>query len=891
MSRRLHALLRRLLPAGFRVAHGEAMETAFADALADARRAGPRRVVALWARELVDLAVTGRRLRRERRRHGAVFVARRVGRRPPNRRTGKGGTGMMDDIRYAYRSLVRRPALTVFAALTIGLGVGATTAIFSTLEAVILNPLPYDGADRMVSIMRRIGNSSGFVTAGGDQVELWREQTDLFEEVEAWTFRSMTLGGEGEPREVQAGLIRPTFHDFVGRAPLLGRAFDASETSDPDARVVILSHPAWASWFGNDPDVLGRSIELDGESWTVVGVMPERTLLPAFGLVAVDVWRPLSDEVMQANNPSVAAKLREGVTVERVNERLAELGDPAAEAEGREARPGVAQSIAEQVGRGFGGPLGLLMGAVVLLLLIACVNVSNLLLFRATARRRETAVRSALGGGPVRLVRQLLVESTLLALVGGVLGVALALIGQDAILALRPERLEVLDHVGINARVLGFALVLTVGTGLLFGMLPALHVRRTDAAEPLRGGTRVGEGVVGGRARWLLVAGEVALSFALLIGSLSIFGALMERQRSDLGYEAAEVAVMQVTAPSWRYSETEELRPLFEEIRSRVTALPMVRDASVASGVPPRAGVSFGTVQVEGEEPGEDTRVLHGPAVDASYFSVLGQRLVAGRGFTAEELATDARVTVIGAGTAEELFGGDAVGRRFRFGGRGGDDEASWITVVGVAEDVAMTGLSSATRPLQMYHPRSDFYGGEMVLARVGDGARTEDLLPLLRQIAADVDPALRIDELAVAEDLMRATLDRERFTTTIMGVFALLALVLAAIGLYGVVSQVVGQRTREIGIRMALGAGRGSIASIVLRRAGGATVAGVVLGAVLALSGSRVLESRVFGLEGRSPETFVFAALLLAGVTMLASWMPARRATRVDPVSAMRVE
>lgn len=888
MTRRLHGLLRRLLPADFRAAHGAAMESAFRDALEEARAVSGRRAAGLWLREAADLAATGRRLRAERRRWGAGFVARRRGRRAGGR--GTGGAAMMDDLRYAVRSLVRRPTLTLFAALTIALGVGATTAIFSTLEAVILNPLPYEGADRMVSLMRRIGNSTGFVTPAGEQLDLWREQTDLFETVEAWTFRTMTLGGQGEPREVQAGLIRPSFHDFVGRPPLLGRAFDESETVGSGARVALLSHTAWQSWYGGDAGVLGRSVELDGESWTIVGVMPRRTLLPAFGLVAVDVWRPLSDEALE-QNPSAAGLLREGVTVERVNERLEAIGDPAAEAEGSQPYVGVAQGIADQVGRGFGGPLGLLMGAVVLLLLIACVNVSNLLLFRATARRRETAVRSALGSGPLRLVRQLLMESVLLALVGGALGVAMAVVGRDAILALRPERLEVLDHVGINGRVLAFALVLTLGTGLLFGLLPALDARRTDAASPLRSGARIDDGLVGGRARWLLVAGEVALSFALLIGSLSILSALRERQRTDVGYRADEVAVMQVTAPSWRYETPEELRPIFEALVERVAALPGVAEAAVASGVPPRAGVTFGVVQVEGSEPGDDTRVLHGPAIDAGYFSTLGQRLLAGRTFTPEELADDARVAVIGEGTAQELFGGDAVGRRFRFVGRGLDGDPDWTTVVGVAEDVAMTGLSSVTRPLQMYHPRGSFYGGEMVLARAAAGTRTEELLPLLRQMAGDVEAELRIDRLAVAEDLMAETLDRERFTTTIMGAFALLALVLAAIGLYGVVSQVVGQRTREIGIRMALGAGRGSIASIVLRRAGGATVAGIALGAVLAAGGTRILESRVFGLQGGSAATFAAAALLLAAVAALAAWMPARRATRVDPVAAMRTE
>ena len=798
-------------------------------------------------------------------------------------------TAVADDVRYAVRSLVRRPTLTVFAALMIALGVGSTTAIFGTLEAVILNPLPYDGADRMVTLVRRVGNTESFVSSPSRaQVEAWREQTDLFETVAEWSIRYMTLSALEEPVEIRAGLIRASFHDFVGHPPLIGRAFDAEEMTGSGAHVVMLGHGMWTTRFGADPGVLGQTVELDGEPWTVVGVMPKRTLLPVFGLVSVDVWRPLSDETM-AQAAEAAGKLHEGVDLAVVNERLAALGDPGAESEGGPSWPGAAMRIDEQVGRGFGGPLALLMGAVVLLLLIACVNVSNLLLFRANARRRETAVRSALGGGPGRLTRQLMVESAMLALGGGALGVGLAVVGQDLIFALRPDRLDVLDHVTVNLRVLAFAISATLGTGLLFGAIPALQVRRADALEPLRGGARAGEEAVGGHVRWMLVTGEVALSFALLLGSLSIGTALVERQRTDVGYRADEVAVMQVTAPPWRYGSAEERRAVFDALRDRVGGLPGVRSVSIASGLPARSGVTFGTLEIEGSEPQQDTRVLHGPSIDEGYFAALGQRLVQGRPFDRTDLAGEARIAILGESTAREFFpDGDAVGRRFRLGGWGQGD---WISVVGVAADVAMIGLSAGSRPLQMYHPARSHDETMMVLARAGGNVRADDLLPQLREIATATDRSLRIDRLVVADDLMRATLDRERFITTIMGVFAVLALVLAAVGIYGVVSQVVGQRTREIGIRMALGAKRGRIGSMVLGRAGGATGVGLVVGAVLATAGTAALESRVFGLDGTSPAIFAAAALVLVAVTILACFVPAARAMSVDPVTAIRKE
>ncbi len=837
-------------------------------------------MVRLWVREALDILSTARGMRAETRRFGAGFVARGTVHR--SRRNGGKTMGLTDDFVHALRSLTRRPAVTVFAATTLALGIGSMTAIFSTLESVVINPMPYENGGRMVGLFKRIGNADAFVTPSPGDLERWAELTDLFESLEPWTFRGMTLTGRGDARVLQAALVRPSFFDMLGRSPLVGRTFAPDELDGDGAHVVLLSHPFWQRELGGSPDAVGTQLSLDGESWTVLGVLPPRTYLPGWGLRTVDLWRPLAANQLGGANPATAL-LREGVTVDQANEGLAGLvgsGSPSA--------AGHASLVSEQVGgSGIRSYLRLLMGAVVLLLLIACANVSNLLLFRADARKRETAVRAALGCGRGRLARQLLVESLLLALLGGALGVALSYAGQAGILEMRPSQLDVLDQVSVNAKVLGFALAVTLGTGVLFGVLPAFTALRPEVLESLRSGVRVEGDVVGGRLRWLLVSGEVALSFALLLGSLSVLATLLDRQRVDLGYRADEVAVMEIELPAWRYASDEEREAVFGQLRDRVASLPGVIEVARASGVPPKAGIWFGKLEVEGREPTEDTQVLHGPFVDARYFETLGQRIVRGRSFTDEDLRSDEAIVIIGEGTARSFLPDrDPIGARFRMGQ--GDD---WMTVIGVAADVPMAGLSSASTPHQYYGPLREGSSDGAFLARVGGGRDPAALLPLLRLLVRDLDTDIRVDQLSTALMLMRETLERERFATTIMATFALLAVVLAAVGLYGVVSQVVGQRTREIGIRITLGARGPRIAAMVLGRAGAATLVGIALGVLLALGGVRVLGSRIVGLEASTAGTFALAAMALTVTSLIAAYAPTRRAVAVDPVDAIRTE
>ncbi len=789
--------------------------------------------------------------------------------------------GWIDDLRHAWRSVMRQPVFTTFAALTLALGVGATTTIYSTLEAVVLRPIPYEGADRMVALFTPIGNSGALRTPTRAQVDAWSGMTDVFERIEPMGTRSMTLVDGVEPTAMSVGLIQPSFHAFAGRTPVLGRSFTDDELRT-EANVLLIGHGVWTGRFGGDPNVIGRSLDLDGEPWTIIGVMPPDTPLLTFGVTDVDLWTPLPTD-----RPALAiGLLREGVDIEAAQARLAVPIDV-----GGVEVTGAPRRLSDMVSARLQDTLPLLLVAVSVVLLVACANVSNLLIGRAFRRRHETAVRAALGAGRARLARQLVFEGLTIGALGGALGLGLGFAGIRGLQALRPPALDALDRMTLDGRVLAFGLVLTFLASLLFSLAPALRSRR-EFAGSLRGGARSdAEARDGNRLRWGLVSAEVALSFALVVGASIVLSAFADLGRADPGFEADRALTVQVLPPAWRFDDGNPAAPVHALVQERLAALPGVERVALANGRPAAASVFFGTIEVEGRAATEETRVLHGPSVDADYFEALGQALVSGRAFEVDELRRDSRVAVLGEGAAREFFGDtDPVGRRMRIGEAG-----DWWTVIGVTNDVAMVGLAG-DRPqqaLQFYTPLGvDYPSPERTyFVRIAPGADLAMVTSAVRNAVRAHFPDARLEDMATMDVHLAGTLAHERFASTLVSLFTVLALTLAGVGLYGVVSQVVGQRTREIGIRMALGADRGRIGRLALRASALAALAGVLAGGLLAELGLDLLSSQLFGLDRGRAGSYAFAAVAIGALTLVASWVPVRRAMRVDPVRAMRAE
>jgi len=871
----LHWALRRLLPRAFRERHGADMEAAFLSALEGERRRGGWRAAALLAREAADLLATGARLRARTRRESATQGGREM----------RHGSGIVaaarDDLRQAVRTLARKPAFTLFAAGTVALGTGATTAIFSALESVVLNPLPYEGADRIVSLWRSLGaGHSMLVSPDEEQVDAWASQADLFETVVRVHSSYPNLTEPGEAARVQVALVEPSFFDFLGVQPVLGRSFAVGELVGDGAPVAMLSHHVWTERFGADPSALGRTVTLNGERLTVVGVLPPRMPMPTGIDRVIDVFRPLPASRSVAG-ATVLARLREGVTVADVQSRMDLLARRAGtEGEPSSAWQGTARRTVDLIGLPVKDNLRVLMTAAALLLLIACVNVSNLLLARATRREQETAVRSALGASRGRIVREQFLESLLLGLLGGGGGVGLAWLAVRGMAYLRGDTLAVLGIVHLNAAVLAFTVGISLLAVLVFGGLPAIRTGWRPPAPGLTGTRGSRGGRRESRARWFLLTAEVALSFALLVGAGLVLRSLVDLRSRDPGFRADGLVALRLSLPVWKY-EGEGWTELYDRIRGSIARLPEVTGTVQASGVPPEGDIFFGALEVQGRGEIEGKPLFYGLSTEPGYFALTGQRILEGRDFTAEEHRDGAPVVILGEGAARTLFpDGDAVGGPIRQGGE-------WRTVVGVTRDVAIRGLSGTGGELQQYRPL-DFQGG-WIVARVTGPA--EDALAAIRREVVRTEPDAAILELAPVAGMLQATLGRERFTSGLLAAFAALALALSAVGLYGVVSQLVGQRTREIGIRMSMGARASSVRAMVLRQGLAAVAVGVVAGVGLAAGGLGLLRSRVFGVAAAGPGAFAAAAVVMCAVALAACWIPACRAASVDPCEALRAE
>ena len=796
---------------------------------------------------------------------------------------------LVQDLRFAARGFARTPGIALLAIATLGVGVGANAAIFSVIHNVMIEPLPYPGAERVVMPLRTsasMGNLS--VSPARTDLPKWRA-TPVFEAFTTYSQRSVVFTGGDEPEQLSATYVDTGFLDFTGAHPTLGRPFNESDiASAAAARVALLTDALWRRRFGAAPDVVGRRIELNDESYQVIGVLPSSFRMP---LMKTDVLLPLPPEApakpgeQSFNILSAIGRLRAGVSVAAAQDQLTAAGiQPIGVAKDWRVR---LRLPSESAGPAFRKSLLVLFGAVGCVLLIACANVANLVLARNASRERELAVRKALGAGRWRLARQLLTENLLLAAGGGVLGLLLAVWGIQAIGSLRPADMRELEGLRLNWEMLAFGFAATVLTGIAFGVYPALAGSRRDAAEALRQGTRAAGDTRGRLVRRALSVAEVALALVLLAGAGLLIRSYARLQHADLGFRTEGLIAANPGLPATRYPTPAARVAFLRQFAERVRALPSVRYADLASGIPPRGGLMFADLDIEGKTLSQADKPggIGGGWVSAGYFEALGIRIHEGRGFTPDEIRTGANVTVINDQMAKRYWPGEsAVGKRLRLGPSG-----SWKTVVGVVGSVKSDHQDVGG--MQMYHPVVDadvFPDTALLVAATGDPL---EVMAAVKAQAWSIDPKLPLNNVTTIESKVSETRARPWFNLVLLSIFASIGLLLAAIGIYGVISYSVGMRTREIGVRMALGATAADIRRAVLGEAVVLAGLGTAIGVAGALALGRFMKSMVFEVSASDPATLAAVASILSSAAVLAAWLPARRAMGTDPMVALRAD
>ena len=805
---------------------------------------------------------------------------------------------LLKDIHFAFRVMRKNAALSGVAIFTLALGIGATVAIFSILYAVLLRPLPYKDTDRLVTIMETHPTIPKLVIGPLDYGDMSRECT-AFSEVAGYTFdgyRSVTLTGVGEPERLSAVLVTGNLFSMLGVNPLLGRGFSAEEEADPNSRVVMLSERVWRQHYSADPAIIGHSVSLEGQGLTVIGVLKDGDLFPA----GRDLWFPISQLTEEERTTRVVhaligvARLKPEVTqfqaqaeLDGIAERL-ERAYPAT----NKAIRFVTTPFVDQFVGSVRAALWVLLGAVALVLLIACANVANLLLAGGSARVKEIAIRSALGASRATLVRQLLTEALLLSAIGAAMGVLLAYLGlplvKTSLLSSVARDVPRIADASINGLVLAFAAGAALLTGILFGVLPAFQISKRRLEEALKQEATASVGGGRGKLRRILVAAEVALSVIVLIGAGLLIRSFQKVMRIDPGMRTDHVLTAHVLLPEYKYDEGARIFNFYEQALSKIRALPGVKWATTVSKTPLTPSLGWTRFAIAGEPTPEPGRfpVAQGRHVGPGYFENLGIPLEGGREFNETDFRGDTvPPVIINATLARRFFNGaDPVGRKILLGVMSSNPTA--FTICGVAQDAHDVGID-VPPDAQIFSPRF----GDTETLLIGTSVEPASMAKAVAAAVFEVDKDQPIDHIQTLDAIVSDSVARRRFSAVMLGVFSLLALLLASVGLYGVVSYSVTQRTREIGLRLALGAsGRGLIRMLLIQGMAPVWI-GLAAGVVGAFALTRLIGSLLYAVSATDPLTFGSTLAILAGVAALACYVPALRAARIDPAIALRCE
>ncbi len=808
---------------------------------------------------------------------------------------------LLRDVRFGLRSLRRHSGFTAIAVVTLALGIGANSAIFSVVNAILLRPLPYPNAERLMVIWENL-HASGLddTEISAPEFKDFQEQCKAFDQLAAYTSEGFNLTSAENPERLKGALVSASLFSALGREARLGRTFLPDEDQFGHDQAVILSHALWQRRFGGDPQIVNRTIILDGTATTVVGVMPADFHFPD---KETEIWRPLalSPELLTENNRgshflNVIARLRPGVTLlQAQSEMNAVTGRLSAEHRATYPRGFSARvrSLHEELVGNLRKALFVLLAAVGLVLAVACANVAHLLLANSASRYKEIGIRSALGASRMRVVRQFLTESCLLSILGGTAGLALAIWGVEVLITLLPKDTPRLEEIRLDYRVVLYTLSLSMLTGVLFGLFPSLQASKANLNEVLKEGARGTESLRRLRLRSVLVVSEFALALMLLIGAGLMIKSFRRLQEVKPGFQAANLLTARVALPDSKYSEFPKSRSFFQQLFERVQARPEVKSVGAINVLPFGGGGSDRSFSIEGSEvaPGQPHPDEQVRFVSAGYFRTMQIPLLKGRDFTERDLPDTPQVVIANQALARKYWPNEeAIGKRVSFSTR----HPKWYQIVGIVGNVKHRGLDVAEKP-EFYIPFFQPLFADSNLQPMYLVARTAgeplSVTAMVRSEVTAIDPEQPISNVLTMDQRIADSVAPRRFNMFLLGLFAGLALLLAAIGIYGIMSFSIEQRTREIGIRMALGARRRDVLKLVLRNGFSLALIGIGLGLGLSFIATRSMSALLYEVSATDPTTFVIDALLFGFVALLACYIPARRATKVDPLVALRYE